>query len=47
MKAESLIRTLDPSYRFRWEIYDGILKRLINSETRWLDAGCGMNLAVS
>jgi len=46
MKTESLIRSLDPSYCFRWELYDGILKRLINSETRWLDAGCGMNLAV-
>jgi SAM-dependent methyltransferase len=46
MKAESLIRSFDQTYRFRWEIYDGILKRLISPETRWLDAGCGMNLAV-
>lgn len=45
MKAESLIRALDPSYRFRWEVYDSILKNLITPETRWLDAGCGMNLA--
>jgi SAM-dependent methyltransferase len=46
MKAESLIRAIDPSYRYRWEVYDSILKNLITPETRWLDAGCGMNLAV-
>ncbi len=45
--AESLIHRLDPSYRQRWEIYDGILKRLIGPETRWFDGGCGRNVAVA
>ena len=45
-KAEALIRKLDPSYRQRWEIYDGILKRLTGPEARWLDAGCGNNIAL-
>ena len=45
-KAEALIRKFDPSYRQRWEIYDGILKRLTGPEARWLDAGCGNNIAL-
>ena len=44
--AEKLIRLLDPSYRQRWEIYDGILKRLTVPGTRWLDGGCGRNEAI-
>jgi ubiquinone/menaquinone biosynthesis C-methylase UbiE len=46
MKAESLIRMFDSSYRFRWELYDAILARLTGRKAKWLDAGCGMNLAV-
>jgi SAM-dependent methyltransferase len=46
MKTESCIRKYDPSYLFRWEIYDSILKRLVTPKIRWLDAGCGMNLAL-
>ena len=41
-----LIRKLDPSFRQRWEIYDGILKCLSGPETQWLDAGCGSNFAI-
>ena len=44
--AEKLIRLLDPQYLQRWEIYDGILKRLTGPDTRWLDGGCGKNIAV-
>lgn len=44
--ADTLIGTLDPSYRQRWEIYDGILKRLTGSGARWLDGGCGRNIAI-
>jgi len=45
-QAFSLIGTLDPEYRHRWEIVDGIVKRLSGPEARWLDGGCGTNLAV-
>ncbi|MHB9030561.1 MAG: class I SAM-dependent methyltransferase [Candidatus Latescibacterota bacterium] len=45
--AEKLIRRLDPSYCQRWEIYDGILKRLAGPDARWLDGGCGRNVAVA
>lgn len=45
--ALSLIHRLDPSYRQRWEIYDSIIQRLSGPGTRWLDGGCGINLAVS
>jgi len=45
-RAFSLIRTLDPGYRHRWQIIDGIVKRLSGPEARWLDGGCGTNLAV-
>lgn len=44
--AESVIRMLDPSFRQRWDIYDGVLKRLTGPDARWLDAGCGKNIAV-
>jgi SAM-dependent methyltransferase len=45
--AENLIHRLDPSYRQRWEIYDGILKRFTGPDARWLDGGCGQNIAVA
>lgn len=45
--AESLIRRFDPSFRQRWEIYDGIIARLSGPGTRWLDGGCGNNIAVT
>jgi SAM-dependent methyltransferase len=45
--AEKIIRRFDPAYRQRWEIYDGILKRLTGPHTRWLDGGCGRNVAVA
>ena len=44
--AEALIKTFDPLFRHRWEIYDGILKCLTGPEARWLDAGCGSNIAI-
>ena len=44
--AEKLIRTVDPAFRQRWEIYDGILKRLTGRGARWLDGGCGKNVAI-
>jgi ubiquinone/menaquinone biosynthesis C-methylase UbiE len=44
--TDKMIRTLDPSFRQRWEIYDGILKRLTGSGARWLDGGCGINNAI-
>jgi SAM-dependent methyltransferase len=45
--ALSLIHRLDPSYRQRWEIYDGIIRRLSGPGARWLDGGCGINRAVT
>jgi SAM-dependent methyltransferase len=45
-RAFSLIRTVDPGYCHRWDIIDRIVKRLSGPEARWLDGGCGMNLAV-
>jgi len=44
--AEKFIRLLDPSFRQRWEIYDSILKRLTGPVARWLDGGCGRNVAI-
>ncbi len=44
--AFRLIRRLDPGYRHRWEIVDGIVARLTGPDSRWLDGGCGTNLAV-
>ena len=46
-RSFTLIRRLDPDYRHRWEIVDGIVKRLSGPEARWLDGGCGTNLAVA
>ncbi len=44
--AFRLVRTFDPGYRHRWEIVDGIVARLTGPDARWLDGGCGTNLAV-
>jgi SAM-dependent methyltransferase len=44
--AFRLIRRLDPGYRHRWEIVDGIVAGLTGPDSRWLDGGCGTNLAV-
>ncbi len=45
-RADALIARFDPSFRQRWSIYDGILEHLTGPETRWLDAGCGENIAI-
>jgi len=45
-RADALIARVDPSFRQRWTIYDGILERLTGPESRWLDAGCGENIAI-
>ncbi|MBN1291487.1 MAG: methyltransferase domain-containing protein [Candidatus Latescibacteria bacterium] len=44
--AESYLYQIDPYYTQRWKIYDGILKRLTGPETKWLDGGCGNNIAI-
>lgn len=44
--AETIINRFDPSFKQRWEIYDGILKRLTGKCARWLDGGCGINTAI-
>ncbi|MCE5249108.1 class I SAM-dependent methyltransferase [bacterium] len=44
--AERLVRKLDPSYKQRWEVYDGILRRFTGHGARWLDGGCGKNIAI-
>ena len=44
--AFRLIRRLDPGYRHRWEIVNGIVAGLTGPGARWLDGGCGTNLAV-
>jgi len=44
--AERLINRFDPSFRQRWAVYDGILSRLTGPQARWLDGGCGKNIAI-
>jgi SAM-dependent methyltransferase len=44
--AETIITKFDPSFRQRWELYDGIIKRLSGPNAAWLDAGCGRNEAI-
>lgn len=44
--CDRLIRRTAPGFRQRWEIYEGILARLVGPDTRRLDAGCGRNLAL-
>jgi SAM-dependent methyltransferase len=45
-RAFALIGKLDPDYCHRWVIFDSIVKRLSGPDARWLDCGCGTNLAV-
>ena len=44
--AETILHTIDSSYKQRWEIYDSILKRLTGPDAIWLDGGCGINIAI-
>ncbi len=41
--ANAIIKKWTPSYRYRWEVYESYFKDFLNSETVWLDLGCGHN----
>ena len=44
-RAVRLLKQIDPSFRFSWEVYDSILAELLTRDSVWLDGGCGKNLA--
>ena len=41
--SEKILQKLDPSFKHRWIIYEEILKSSLNSQSIWLDCGCGNN----
>lgn len=45
--SEKILRKVDPSFKHRWEVYNDLIKNSINSQTVWLDCGCGDNNMVN
>jgi ubiquinone/menaquinone biosynthesis C-methylase UbiE len=41
--SEKILQKLDPSFKHRWIVYEEILKSSLNSQSIWLDCGCGNN----
>lgn len=41
--SERILQQFDPSFKHRWIIYDEIVKSSLNSQTVWIDCGCGNN----
>lgn len=41
--TSKIIERYDPYFKFRWQIYDDLLKSSLTDNTTWLDLGCGPN----
>lgn len=44
--ADKIISKLDPSFRYRWEVYDSLICTCLSKNTVWIDLGCGGNSSV-
>lgn len=44
--CDKIIRGIDPSFRYRWEIYNQLICLNLSKNTLWVDIGCGNNLIV-
>lgn len=44
--SEKILRTIDPTFRHRWEVYEEYLQKSLGLEKVWIDLGCGYNLDV-
>ena len=45
--GERIFRAIYPTYRYRWEVYNDLLTRMISEKTVWVDIGCGDNQSVA
>ena len=41
--SEKILQNFDPSFKHRWVLYKEILKTSLNTQSIWLDCGCGNN----
>jgi ubiquinone/menaquinone biosynthesis C-methylase UbiE len=41
--SEKILLKSDPLFKHRWEVYGNLLKEKLNSDTVWIDCGCGNN----
>lgn len=41
--ADKVLKNVDPKFKHRWEIYNELLIGLMNSDSIWVDCGCGNN----
>ncbi|KPL08639.1 hypothetical protein AMJ71_07925 [candidate division TA06 bacterium SM1_40] len=46
-KYHTILRAIDPSLRFRHEVYAETVQNMLVPRTRWLDVGCGNNAIVA
>jgi len=44
--SDKIIKSLDPSFKHRWVLYEDYLRKNLNKNTIWLDLGCGNNADV-
>ena len=45
--SDKLIKSCDPSFKHRWEVYEDYLRKRLNHNTIWLDLGCGNNADIN
>lgn len=44
--CDKVISRIDPSFRYRWEIYNQLICTILSKNTLWVDIGCGNNTVV-
>jgi len=44
--SEKILKSLVPSFRHRWEVYEDYLRENLNNTVKWLYLGCGNNADV-
>ncbi len=41
--SKKILQKYDPSFKHRWELYEEVIKGSLNTQTIWIDCGCGNN----
>lgn len=45
--SDNILKKIDPSFRHRWDVYNDIIVSSLDSQTVWVDCGCGNNEMVN
>ena len=41
--AQKILDRIDPAFKHRWEVYTNTIQKLLNTNSVWIDCGCGSN----